>query len=240
MFDSEPGPAIKKDIHALLDEPIEGDDKSHRPRNEQQSKQQPKKPDIKSMLEAAKRAKEAASKQVGGLTAARGEDDFEIPSDIPRHHFELEDSQAFFNMDPSSNKQQTQQPKQPQALQKPQHPQPQPQPQAQPPGLPFLGALPTSRSWYYMDPKGNEQGPFSSVQMEKWLNAKYVVLSHHFINVLRYFTVELEVRLADDTQYLPLVGHFIREQRNPFSGVPLQQWFAAPVLTEFQSAALQV
>jgi nitrate reductase assembly molybdenum cofactor insertion protein NarJ len=63
--------------------------------------------------------------------------------------------------------------------------------------------------------------------MEKWLKAKY-------------FTTDLEVRSQDDPQHLPLALHFLREQRNPFTEVPLQQWLAVPVLTEFQTALLQV
>lgn len=211
-LEGETGRLIKKGIQALLDEPIE-DDKSV----QSQQPQHPKKPDIKSMLEAARKAKEAASRE------AAPTEELEIPSDIPRHHFELEDSQAFFDMTPG-NRSQTK----PQKQAQPQVP-PQPVPSAQPQGgFPFLGAaVPQTRSWFYRDPKGNEQGPFSSAQMEKWLNAKY-------------FTIDLDVRSSEDIQYVPLVMHFLREQRNPFSGVPLQQWLAVPSLSEFQANVVQV
>jgi hypothetical protein len=212
------------------------------------------------MLEAAKRAKELALR--GKQESSEGE--LEIPSDIPKHHFELEESQEFFDLASSQPKKQSLQPPQshPQAL-KPQgqvqgqtqsqiQSQPQGQPTKQPPSqqpqqnhlqqlfsnnqqsaqqsqqLPFFGApMPQQRCWFYLDPKGNEQGPFSSAQMEKWLMAKY-------------FTIDLEVRCQDDYQYLPLAIHFLREQRNPFTEVPLHQWLSAPALSEFQTALLQV
>lgn len=235
----------KGDLQSLLDEPLELEEKGPRQ----------KKPDIKSMLEAAKRAKEIAMR--GAKPDKVENEELDIPSDIPRHHFELEDSQAFFDMDSSRSKQQKQQKQQQQQqpLQQ-QHSQPQqpsahqpirgpaiqqqpPQQQQQPPmpsqaphpgqhAHPFMGGLPPhSRVWLYRDPKGNEQGPFASSQMEKWLNAQY-------------FTIDLEMRSQEDPQFVPLVIHFLREGRNPFSGVPLQQWFAVPVLSDFQQAVLQV
>lgn len=201
----------KKDLRALLDEPIEnekprrrGDDQRH---EQQQSKHHPKKPDIKSMLEAAKRAKEAAAsrekqllegREVQEQPAEEDDNNLEIPIDIPKHHFELEESQAFFDIGSESKKGQ----KQPQTKQQPsqqihspqaqrsQHSQQPPQQahqhshrQQQKQGnFPFVGGVvSSSRSWIYRDPKGNEQGPFSSLQMEKWLNAQYVDLSSTFL-----------------------------------------------------------
>eukprot|EP01127_Copromyxa_protea_P012551 TRINITY_DN3290_c0_g1_i1.p1 TRINITY_DN3290_c0_g1~~TRINITY_DN3290_c0_g1_i1.p1 ORF type:complete len:1054 (-),score=323.90 TRINITY_DN3290_c0_g1_i1:230-3337(-) len=206
---------IKRDIHSLLDEPIELEE---RPRA--------KKPDIKSMLDAAKKAKSASLQ--GGV-----HEDLDIPSDIPQHHFELEDSQAFFDMGPKRSKQPAPQPQvqaqvqNQQGLSQP-HPQHVSQHTQGPSGFFGMNAVvpQQSRNWFYRDPKGNEQGPFSSAQMEKWLKAKY-------------FTIDLDVRAQDDVQFLPLALHFIQEHRNPFSEVPLQQWLSVPTLTEFQLAFLQ-
>jgi hypothetical protein len=69
--------------------------------------------------------------------------------------------------------------------------------------------------WYYKDPKGHERGPFSSIQMDKWVK-------HDF------FQIELLVRRENESGFVLLGNLFIAEQRNPFTLVPLPQWLQGP------------
>jgi hypothetical protein len=69
--------------------------------------------------------------------------------------------------------------------------------------------------WYYKDPKGHERGPFSSIQMDKWVK-------HDF------FQIELLVRRENESGFVLLGNLFIAEQRNPFTLVTLAQWIQGP------------
>lgn len=68
--------------------------------------------------------------------------------------------------------------------------------------------------WYYKDPENQEQGPFRSMQMDRWV--KY-----------NFFQVDLMVR-RENTEYGYLGDIFFSEGRNPFTGEPLDRWFKGP------------
>jgi hypothetical protein len=73
--------------------------------------------------------------------------------------------------------------------------------------------------WYYKDPKGQERGPFGSMQMDKWVK-------------FDFFKVDLMVR-RENSEYVYLGDIFFSEGRNPFTGEPLDQWFTGPT-SEFK------
>uniref|UniRef100_A0A6B2KZS3 GYF domain-containing protein n=1 Tax=Arcella intermedia TaxID=1963864 RepID=A0A6B2KZS3_9EUKA len=75
--------------------------------------------------------------------------------------------------------------------------------------------------WMYIDPSGQERGPFSSTQMEKWLSRNF-------------FKSDLMLRREADQTFLPLARLFLQEQRNPFTLQPLYLWLQPP-MTEFKS-----
>jgi hypothetical protein len=89
-----------------------------------------------------------------------------------------------------------------------------------------LPPSPASRTFFYKDPHGKEQGPFSSPQMDKWLRANY-------------FSTELEVRVSDTKEFIQLGNLFFREQANPFTGQPLMIFFQGPH-TKFKTKLWQV
>jgi hypothetical protein len=106
---------------------------------------------------------------------------------------------------------------------------------AQPQPLPSLtlpppGPTPTTTvppdSWYYKDPRGQERGPFSSYQMDKWLK-------HNF------FKVDLLIRRESETKFVPICTVFVKEQKNPFTGTPLMQWLQPPII-EFKTSLWQL
>jgi len=73
--------------------------------------------------------------------------------------------------------------------------------------------------WYYKDPKGQERGPFGSMQMDKWVK-------------FDFFKVDLMVR-RENSEYVYLGDIFFSEGKNPFTGEPLDQWFMGPT-SEFK------
>lgn len=58
----------------------------------------------------------------------------------------------------------------------------------------------SEKTWYYRDPQGLVQGPFSSVEMFNW-------------NAAGYFPVDLLVASANKTSFRPLVAYMRREER---------------------------
>jgi hypothetical protein len=78
--------------------------------------------------------------------------------------------------------------------------------------------------WYYKDPKGQERGPFGKIQMDKWV--KY-----------DFFKVDLLVRREYQLEYIHLGDIFFSEQRNPFTGEPLMEWFQGPS-SEFKTSLM--
>lgn len=83
-----------------------------------------------------------------------------------------------------------------------------------------------SVQWYYKDPKGSEQGPFSSADMDKWLR-------HNF------FKIDLLVRRKEEPNFMPLAMLFLRLGAHPFTGIPLVAWLNGPH-SEFQKNFVQV
>ena len=80
------------------------------------------------------------------------------------------------------------------------------------------------KCWLYKDPKGIERGPFSSGEMDKWMRHDY-------------FKIDLLVRRIDDPTFAPLYQLFLRVNANPFTLVPLQQWFSSITTpNEFQKS----
>ena len=69
------------------------------------------------------------------------------------------------------------------------------------PSQPWFEA--TSIEWFYKDPNGQIQGPFSSREMGEW-------------NELGYFKEDLLIRRSVDQQFLPLGQVQLRYQANPF------------------------
>jgi hypothetical protein len=89
----------------------------------------------------------------------------------------------------------------------------------------FLGEdLLDDEKWYYKDPKGQERGPFGGNQMDKWV--KY-----------DFFKVDLFVRREYKMEFIHLGDIFLNEQRNPFSGEPLMEWFQGPS-SEFKTSLM--
>ncbi|TYZ57856.1 hypothetical protein PybrP1_012421 [[Pythium] brassicae (nom. inval.)] len=62
--------------------------------------------------------------------------------------------------------------------------------------------------WFYLDPQGNQQGPFKSVEMREWFEAGY-------------FKPHLPIRFGGDGQFTALASHFVVGQ-TPFAA-PLPQ-----------------
>jgi len=85
----------------------------------------------------------------------------------------------------------------------------------------FLGEdfILDDEKWYYKDPKGQERGPFGSMQMDKWVK-------------FDFFKVDLMVR-RENSEYVYLGDIFFSEGKNPFTGEPLDQWFMGPT-SEFK------
>ena len=80
-------------------------------------------------------------------------------------------------------------------------------------------------TWYYQDPDGMIQGPFTSGEMKDWFDAGY-------------FTMDLMVRRACDNHMLPL-GLFCLVVSLPslssvflFLGQVIQMWKRIPFVTE--------
>jgi len=78
--------------------------------------------------------------------------------------------------------------------------------------------------WHYKDPKGQERGPFGAIQMDKWV--KY-----------DFFKVDLLVRREYQSEFIHLGDIFFTEQRNPFTGEPLMEWFQGPS-SEFKTSLM--
>lgn len=102
---------------------------------------------------------------------------------------------------------------------------PTPEPKAQPAATPVAQPAPVQpsqasvpvdqRKWFYLDPNMQERGPFPGASMEKWLERKF-------------FKIDLQVRTAEFPTFGSLAMVFFKEQRNPFSGVPILQWMSQP------------
>ena len=98
-----------------------------------------------------------------------------IADDFVSKLIEEDDSAAMVvKTEPPISSQQHLQPQvQPQQLQQPQQPSPQPSPQHhQPPPQEQIPSV-QQIQWFYLDPKRNEQGPFSSSDMLEWCEAGY-------------------------------------------------------------------
>eukprot|EP01124_Arcella_intermedia_P028479 TRINITY_DN5790_c0_g1_i1.p1 TRINITY_DN5790_c0_g1~~TRINITY_DN5790_c0_g1_i1.p1 ORF type:complete len:417 (+),score=87.43 TRINITY_DN5790_c0_g1_i1:116-1366(+) len=81
--------------------------------------------------------------------------------------------------------------------------------------------------WFYLDPKKVQQGPFTSSQMEKWLKQNF-------------FRLDLWVKKMEENVFSPLYVVFQRENRNPFTLVPLSLWLVQTPPSVFQQDFIQM
>merc|ERR1719322_1047172 len=68
--------------------------------------------------------------------------------------------------------------------------------------------------WFYLDPQGNRQGPFSNSDMLDWFNAGY-------------FPTELMLRRSIDKRFIQLIEMTKLYERVPFSNSDMLDWFNA-------------
>lgn len=83
--------------------------------------------------------------------------------------------------------------------------------------------------WWYKDPQGEVQGPFTAEDMSTWLLAGY-------------FGADLLVRRGDSAGVFFMLGRlFVDEQRHPFSGQSLLEFLATkPTVHPFKTQLVQL
>jgi PERQ amino acid-rich with GYF domain-containing protein len=98
--------------------------------------------------------------------------------------------------------------------------------------IPAASSLPPvakTDKWWYKDPQGEVQGPFSAEDMTTWLLAGY-------------FGADLLVRRGDSLGDFTMLGKvFFDEQRHPFSGQSLLEFYASkPTIHPFKTQLMQL
>ncbi|ORY39377.1 hypothetical protein BCR33DRAFT_720210 [Rhizoclosmatium globosum] len=77
----------------------------------------------------------------------------------------------------------------------------------EPPGIPFRPIVPVISNWFYKDPMGNIQGPFSTDQMQDWFSKNF-------------FSEDLPIKREQDILFEPLSNLLMRFGRErPFSSL---------------------
>ena len=76
-----------------------------------------------------------------------------------------------------------------------------------------------AETWLYLDPSGQQHGPFTAYKMKRWLNAAY-------------FTADLEIKVVGDPTYKRL-GSVFPDPKNAFNEMPDK---AAPAASALAAA----